>query len=135
MLELGCEADLPLEALGPQARGQLGMQDLERHRAPVLEVAREEDRGHAPAPELALEDVAVTESGSQRSGEVGQGGRGGDAVICPWLGLVASLASAGLVGRARRRLAGRGGSQFERGSQGTSTASPSASLATGSGAP
>jgi hypothetical protein len=74
VLELGREADLALEALGSEARGQLGMKHLERHGAPVLEIAREEDRGHAAAPELALEGVAVTESGSQRSGEVGQGG-------------------------------------------------------------
>ena len=62
MLEAGGEADLPLEPLGAERGGELRQQHLERDRAVVLEVAREVDHRHAPAPELALEGVAVGES-------------------------------------------------------------------------
>ena len=62
MLEPGGEPDLPLEALGAEGGGKLGEEDLERDRAVVLEVLGEVDRGHAAAPELALEGVAVGES-------------------------------------------------------------------------
>ena len=59
VLEPGGELDLALEALGAERGGQLGMEDLERDRPVVLQVVGEIDRGHAPAPELALERVAV----------------------------------------------------------------------------
>ena len=58
VLQPGGEADLALEALGAEGGGELGMEHLERDRAVVPEVAREVDRGHAPAAELALERVA-----------------------------------------------------------------------------
>jgi hypothetical protein len=57
MLEPRGEPDLSEEALGPERVRQLGMEHLERHRAVVLEVAGEEDGGHAAAAELALERV------------------------------------------------------------------------------
>ena len=47
---------------GPSVRGQLGMQHLERDRAVVPEVLGQEDRGHAAAPELALEPVALRQA-------------------------------------------------------------------------
>ena len=59
MLQPGREADLALEAIGPQSGGQLGVQHLERHRPVVPEVLGEIDDGHAPAAELALDRVAV----------------------------------------------------------------------------
>ena len=59
MLEPGGELDLALEALGAEAGGELGMEHLERDRPVVPEVLREVDRGHAPAPELALERVTA----------------------------------------------------------------------------
>jgi hypothetical protein len=62
MLEAGSVADLPLEALGPERRSELRVQDLERDRTVVLEVVSEVDGRHAAAPELPLESVAVTQS-------------------------------------------------------------------------
>ena len=65
MLQPGGEADLALEALGPERGGQLGVEHLERHRPVVPEVLGEIDRGHAAAPELALERVAVGQALAQ----------------------------------------------------------------------
>jgi len=65
MLELGREPDLPLEPVGPKRLGELGVEHLERDPPVVPHVERSVDRGHAAAPELALEHVAV----SQRLGE------------------------------------------------------------------
>ena len=59
MLEPGGEADLALEPLEAEPRGEAGVEDLEGHRAVVLEVAGQVDRGHAAASELALEAVIV----------------------------------------------------------------------------
>ncbi len=63
MLEVGGEPDLAQEALGAQDGSQLTAQQLESHWAVVLEVAREVDRGHASAPQLALEHVAILDCG------------------------------------------------------------------------
>jgi len=71
MLEPGGEADLALEPVGTERGGQRGMEHLERHRAVVLEVLREEDRGHAPAPELALEGVAGAQAFLKLRAQVG----------------------------------------------------------------
>jgi hypothetical protein len=62
VLEPGGEANLALEALGPEGGGKLRAQDFQRNQAVVFEVASEVDSRHAPAPELALEQVAVAES-------------------------------------------------------------------------
>ena len=59
MIQSRGEADLALEAFGSQRRRQLGVEQLERHRAIVAQVAREVDGGHPAAPELALDTVAV----------------------------------------------------------------------------
>ena len=59
MLEPGGEADLVQEALGPEHRAELGMQHLERDPPVVAEVPGQIDRGHAAAPELALETIVV----------------------------------------------------------------------------
>ena len=61
MLEPGGEPDLALEPIGPERGGELGEQDLEGDRAVVAEVLGQVDHGHAAAPELALEGVAVGE--------------------------------------------------------------------------
>ena len=47
------------------------MQHLERHRALVPEVPGQVHRGHAPAAQLALQQVAVRESGLEERREVG----------------------------------------------------------------
>src|SRR6185503_2529972 len=57
MLEPCREADLPLEPLGAEGGGDLGMEDLERDGAVVPQVSREPDGGHAAAAQLALERV------------------------------------------------------------------------------
>ena len=52
-------ADFPLEALGAERGSKLGMEHLERDRAVVPEILGQEHRGHATAPKLALEPVAI----------------------------------------------------------------------------
>ena len=70
MLEPCGEADLPLEALGAEGGGDLGMEDLERDGAVVSQVSREPDRGHAlrrgggQAPVTLNEEQAGTERGA-----------------------------------------------------------------------
>ena len=61
---------------GPSDCGQLGVEHLEGDRAVVLEVAGEEDRGHAAAAELAEESVLASESGFELRAQVGHGGPG-----------------------------------------------------------
>ena len=61
MLQACGELDLPLEPVGPDGDGELRKQHLQRDGAVVLEVASQVDGGHAAAPELALEHVAVAE--------------------------------------------------------------------------
>ena len=63
MLQPGGDLDLAEEPLGPERGGELGAEHLHGHLAVVLQVLGEEDRGHAPAPELALDGVAVGQSG------------------------------------------------------------------------
>ena len=72
MLQPGRVLDLAQEALGPERGGQLGVQHLERDRAVVPEVVGEVHRGHAAAPELALEPVAVSKTIHQALGKIGQ---------------------------------------------------------------
>jgi hypothetical protein len=59
MLKASGELDLVLEALRAERCSELGVEDLERHQAFVLEIAGEVNRGHTPTTELALERVAV----------------------------------------------------------------------------
>jgi hypothetical protein len=42
------------------------VENLERHRAIVPEIARQIHGGHATAPELALEEVAVAQCAGER---------------------------------------------------------------------
>jgi hypothetical protein len=60
VLEAGRELDLAVEPLGPERVGQVRVEDFERDRPIVLQVVGQEDRGHAAAPELALEHVALS---------------------------------------------------------------------------
>ena len=75
MLEPGREPDLALEPLRAERRRELGMQDLERDQAVVLEVAREVDGGHPAAAELALEGVTVAKRVCERYCCLGHGRR------------------------------------------------------------
>jgi hypothetical protein len=74
MLEAGGDLDLSHKALGAERVGQLLVQDLEGDWAIVAEIARQEDRSHAAAAELALEDVAVGEGSLEPFQGLGQRG-------------------------------------------------------------
>jgi len=74
VLEVGGDLDLLEEPFGPDQRGQLGGQDLERHPAVVPEVVRQIDRGHPTLAQFALDAVAVLD-GLRQVGE-GIGHRG-----------------------------------------------------------
>ena len=65
MVELGGDGDLAEEPLGAERVGEFRVEDLDRHRAIVLEVVREVDGGHAALAELALDAVAVGEGGGE----------------------------------------------------------------------
>ena len=80
MLEPRREANLPLEPLRPERLRQLGVQHLERDRTIMAQVVGEIDRGHAAAPELTLDRVAVLEGVGQLFSRLGHAGsfcRGG----------------------------------------------------------
>ena len=66
MLQPGDQPDLALEPFGTKSDGELGMQDLQRHRSLVPDVLREVDRGHPTATELPLDPVAVSQRLVQR---------------------------------------------------------------------
>ena len=73
MVELGGDGDLAQEPLGAERVGEFRVEDLDRHRAVVLEIVREVDGGHAALAELALDAVAVGEGGGEASRRVCQG--------------------------------------------------------------
>src|SRR5439155_23678585 len=73
MLQPGGHPDLQQEALGAQARGESGLEDLERDGAVMPQVVSEVDSGHAAAAELALDVVAVAERGVRRWKGIGRG--------------------------------------------------------------
>ena len=73
MLEPGSEFDLALEAFRTDRLCQRRMEHLECDGTFVPEVLREVNGGHAPSPELALDEVAVGQSGLEAiSSGVGQ---------------------------------------------------------------
>jgi hypothetical protein len=59
MLEIGSDAYFLEEPIGAECRGKLCPKNLESYLALMAEVLREIDRGHATAPELALDRVAI----------------------------------------------------------------------------
>jgi hypothetical protein len=59
VIEPGGQVDLAEEALWTQSSGELRVEQLQRDPPVMLEVLGEVDRGHPPAPELALEHVAL----------------------------------------------------------------------------
>jgi hypothetical protein len=61
VLQTGGEVDLALEPLRAQRGRELRQQHLEGDRPLVTEVLGEVNRGHAAAPELALEGIAAGE--------------------------------------------------------------------------
>ena len=77
MGEVGGDLDLAEEAVGAQREASSGCSTL-RATGRCAGVAGEVDRGHAAPAELALEGVAVGESGLEVREEVGQTGAPGD---------------------------------------------------------
>src|SRR3989442_7752232 len=75
-----CDSDLTQEALDPEARGELGMENFDGDRSVVFQVCRQEDRRHPSAADRAVYRVAVCEAGLQTSEEGGQA-----ALPRPWL--------------------------------------------------
>src|SRR3970282_1333180 len=65
--------------LGCKHRRQLGLEDLERHLAVVLQVLGEVDRGHAALAKLAFNTVAIVERGLQALGGFRHSTKGADA--------------------------------------------------------
>jgi hypothetical protein len=72
VVESGGRPDLAEEALGPEARAQLGVEHLDRHEAVVPQVAGEIHRGHAAVTELALDRVAAGQGGFEVFQGLGQ---------------------------------------------------------------
>jgi hypothetical protein len=70
VLQVGGRLDLGEESLGPHHGGELGLQDLERDLALVLEVVGEVDGRHAALAELALDTVAAFEGRVQAGDRV-----------------------------------------------------------------
>lgn len=71
----GRHPDLPVEPVAADLDGDLGPEDLEGHLAPVAEVLRQEDHGHAAFAELSFDGVAAGEGGGEAVREVGHGER------------------------------------------------------------
>jgi hypothetical protein len=65
VLQVGRRADLYEEPLGADDGRELGLEDLHRDVAPVLEVLGQVHRGHTAGAELAQDAVAVGEGGGQ----------------------------------------------------------------------
>ena len=57
MLQLGGDPDLAQESFGAEHRGEFGMQHLHRHLPIVLDVVRQENRGHPTAADLPLDRI------------------------------------------------------------------------------
>jgi hypothetical protein len=72
--------DLGQEAFRPDDRGQLRLQDLQRHVALMLQVPGQVDGGHAALSEFTLDAIAARKGGLQASG-VGVG-HGATAPVC-----------------------------------------------------
>ena len=69
VLEAGGELDLLLEALGADARGELGGEELDDDAAAKAAVSGEVDAAHAATAELALELEGGAQRGRQLFGE------------------------------------------------------------------
>jgi hypothetical protein len=73
MVQIGRDADLAQEAIGAKHRAELRVQDFHGDSALMLEVAREKDRCHAAATELALDLVPAAERLAQLGEQVCHG--------------------------------------------------------------
>ena len=82
MLEIRRDADLAQESLRPEDGAELGVEHFERDEPLMLEVAREVDRRHAAAAQLAFDDVRAREGGVQVIGRLQMGTSAGIALKC-----------------------------------------------------
>ena len=73
MLQPGGGLDLAQKPLGAERRGELGVEDLDRHRSVVLQVLRQKHRRHAPTTQLPLDRVAVSEGLTEGVEQIGHG--------------------------------------------------------------
>jgi quercetin dioxygenase-like cupin family protein len=73
VLELRGDVDFAEEAIRPEHRGQVGVQDFHGHLAAVLQVFSEIDRGHAAPAKLPLDRVAPAEGGAEAVDSIGHG--------------------------------------------------------------
>lgn len=62
MLKLRRRLDLGQKPLGAKRSGEIGMQDLDRNVAIMLEIVSEIYRGHAADPDLAGDSISALES-------------------------------------------------------------------------
>jgi hypothetical protein len=63
-LQASAEANLAQETIGPHRMGQLGAENLERHRSVALRLLGEIDRGDAAPAQLASENLAARQGAS-----------------------------------------------------------------------
>jgi hypothetical protein len=61
MLKARNNLNLAQEPIRADGRSELGVQDLERYRAPVSNIMREVDAAHAAAPDLTLDEISASE--------------------------------------------------------------------------
>jgi hypothetical protein len=73
VLQVGGDLDLVQEPLGAEDGRKLRVENLDGDLAIVLQVVGEVDRRHAAAAELALDAIAVGQSGLQAFKNVGHG--------------------------------------------------------------
>jgi len=66
MLKAGRELHLSLEPFGADRRGDVFVQDFQRHRPVMAKVVRQIDDGEPPSPELALDTISVLKAGFER---------------------------------------------------------------------
>jgi len=61
VLQAGGDLDLTQKPLGTEGRGELRVQDFDRHGSVMFPVLRQEDRRHSSTAQLPLDRVAVSE--------------------------------------------------------------------------
>jgi hypothetical protein len=64
------DLDLAEEAFGPEARGELGVQNLQCDPAIVLEILRQEHRGHTAPSHFAFNAISVGKRGLESGAKV-----------------------------------------------------------------
>jgi hypothetical protein len=68
--------DLAQEAVGAECIREVGVNHLEGHPPPVLQVVGEVNRSHSAAPELAIERIAASQEALEAVRQVSRAGVG-----------------------------------------------------------